>query len=341
MKSYIEIDENSNGAILRKAREDYSKRNNINFGQKELAEYLGIAPSSVGGWEQGRREIPEKHLTRINNLLGTNFATYNETYGNKVNSFQAIVYFYFGVYKFTKRQCEFIIAKLLLHYSEDVLAENKNELKKYNKIVNSIKKNNIFTKISYQHYKECISYIQHYIQYSYKRMRTQSNKIVYICRFSSQKLTEIGFKRELYRLLTSLDFSRFIYEPYENIPVYNSSGIIEFYEKLLPKFNDKTYEYVYTKIDDIEKKYPEKYPQGALALIRLGEFCFPNEDIIIKCRNQFTIEHIKNRNDLITSIKNAFREDDLIEYGYEIIGAVVMIDYSTSSIKDNDSKIEL
>lgn len=43
MKSYYDIDENSNGAILKKAREKYSKQNNIKFGQKELAERLGVS----------------------------------------------------------------------------------------------------------------------------------------------------------------------------------------------------------------------------------------------------------------------------------------------------------
>lgn len=42
MKSYYDIDENSNGAILKKAREKYSKEFG-KMGQKELAEYLGVS----------------------------------------------------------------------------------------------------------------------------------------------------------------------------------------------------------------------------------------------------------------------------------------------------------
>lgn len=336
MKRYEELDNNSYGAILKKAREDYAKKNGIKFGQKQLAEYLGTGISSVGGWEQGRKNIPEEHFASINSLLGTNFKIDNDSYDNDLISFQATLYFYLGIYKFIYRQYEYIIAKLLTTYCENVL--NKDEIKKYNKILDSIKKNNIFTENSKQKYIECISYIKKFLNSIYKKKKTKSGEDAYISRISDNVLTEKGVQKELYKLLTSLDSKKIIYEAYQNIPVYNSSGIIEFYEKLPPKFSDNKYEYVYCKIDNSKKKFPDKYVDGALALIRLGNFCFPNEDVIIQIGNTFSIEHINTKHDM-ELLKRDYAQW-LIE-DYTIIGAVMMIDYSTSTVNLPDYKITI
>lgn len=335
MKSYENIDENSYGAILKKARENYAKKNNIKFGQKELAEYLGIGISSVGGWEQGRRAIPSEHFTRINNLLGTNFTSKRISNDNDLTYFQVTLYFYFGMYKFTQRQYEFIIATLLTHFCGSILS--KEEIKKYNQIKNSIKKNNIFTSSSKGDSTECISYIIKFLNSNYKKRKTKSNKTVYISKISNKNLTEKGFQKELYKLFKSLNFKKIIYEPYQNIPVYNSSGIIEFYENLPQKFNDNKYDYVFFKIDNLKKKLPSKYVNGALALIRLGNFCYPNEDIVVQIGSTFQIEHINNKAD-IESLKKDYAQ--WLIQDYKIIGAIVMIDYSNSAIIHQDYKIE-
>lgn len=336
MKSYEEIDENSNGTILKRAREDYAQRNNIKFGQKELAEYLGIGISSVGGWEQGRRAIPSEHFTRINNLLGTNFTANNKICDKDEFFFKSTLSFYFGMYQFTQRQYDFIIAKIITNYCKDILS--KEEAKKYNQIINSIKKNNIFTETSKEHCNECYSYIRKFLKSCYTIKKAKTNKKVYISNITDKNLTETGFQKELYQLLNNLDLKKFIYEPYQNIPVYNSSGIIEFYENLPQKFNDNTYEYIFYKINNMKKQFPSKYKDGALALIRLGNFCFPNEDIIVQIGNTFKIEHINNKTD-IESLKKDYAQwliDD-----YKIIGAIVMIDYSTSSTTTLDHKITI
>ena len=103
MYTYYELDEDSMAMKLKNAREEYSKKIGRNFSQQELAEYLGIGISTVGGWEQGRRNIPEKFFIKINNLLGTDFKAIEDYSANDLIDSQYFIYFYLGMYKFTKR----------------------------------------------------------------------------------------------------------------------------------------------------------------------------------------------------------------------------------------------
>lgn len=337
MNSYIEIDENSNGAILKRARLNYAEKSG-KFTQLDLAEYLGVSPGYIGQWEQGQKPIPEKYFTKINNLLGTHFETQKNFSNNYINKYQATLYFYFGLYKFSQRQCEYIMAKLLIKFCEKIL--DKEEIKKYKKIINTVKKNAIFTEVSYSNYKKCYSYILKYLESLYPNKKNESNTTLYFSEISNKFLLKKDVRNEINNLLHSLDYKQIIYEPYQNVPVYNRSGVIIYYESLPPKYIDNKYEYVYYQIDNIENRLESKYVDGALALIRLGNFCFPKEDVIINCDKKFDIKHIKSKDDLINAFRNSFGTDKIIENGYEIIGSVVMIDYSTCSINDEKEMIK-
>ena len=100
-------------------------------------------------------------------------------------------------------------------------------------------------------------------------------KEYYFSEISEKKLTKRSMQNELYSLLKNLNYDKCIYAPLQNIPVYNSGGIIEEYQDLPPKFKNNDYEYVYAKIDDSLIKETDKYVDGATMLIRLGEFAFP------------------------------------------------------------------
>lgn len=315
MKNYIEINEDSNGAILKKAREDYAKKNNKKFSQNNLAQKLGVPASIVGLWEQGRRKIPPIHFKKINNLLGTNFKTTNETADN--TDLHYTLYLYLGFFNFTQKQYYCIIGNLLIKYCKKML--DKETINKINQFFYSCDFNKTFSKSNKLQMNECYSLITKYINKHLKTYSTDSE--------------------ELYKTFTTLDPSKVVDKNHLNIPVYNSSGIIEYHEEIPQKFNNDSYEYIYIKIDRLKHKFPEKYEDGALVLIRLGNFCFQDEDVLIQCGKQFDIKHIRFKTDLINAFKESFGEDAIIENGYNIIGAIVMIDYSTISIQDNDFKI--
>lgn len=310
MKNYEEIAPNSYGAILKKARGDYSKRNNIKLGQKELAQKLGIAPSTVGLWEQGRRKIPPIHYKELNNLLHTNFKNTNEIVDNL--DLYSIIGFYFGLFNFTKKQYDFIMGKLLIKYCKSLLTEDK--IDNIKKLSYNCQINKLFSNDDKSRMNKCYSYIIKYLKKHSKKYSTN----------------------DIYTTFTSFDSSLVVNETHINIPVYNSSGIIEFHEQLPLKFSNDNYKYIYAKIDNTKKNLPDKYITGTLVLIRLGNFCFQNEDIIIQIGNSFKIEHIHNKTDMELLKKDY--EQWLIE-DYKIIGSIVMIDYSTSSINHPDYKI--
>lgn len=228
----------------------------------------------ISHWECGSQEIPEKYFIRINNLLGTNFSVPEEDYSNiDAIKLKRLLCFYIGLYQFTRRQCEYIIAKLIIYYCNDVL--DKKEKDKYNQTINSIKKNNPFTKDSYKNCKECLSYISQCINSTFKHCKNKMGKEYYFSGISGKKLTKQCKQNELYSLLKNLNYDKYIYAPLQNIPVYNSSGIIEEYQDLPPKFKNNDYEYVYAKIDDTLIRTTDKYVDGATMLIRVGEFAFP------------------------------------------------------------------
>ncbi len=333
MKDYIEIAEDSNGAILKKAREDYAKSNNIKFGQKELAQYLGLSPSFVGLLEQGRREIPQELFKKINTLLGTNFSK-NSIVNNKYsNTCYSPLYFYFGMYNFTQKQYDYIIATLLIKYCKEILDEDEND--KYSTLIYSCKSNKLFDTSVKKRMNECFKYIIRYLNSLYHK-----HKSSYISEISGKALTKTQCRQELYNLLTTLDSSKVVDSTHLKIPVYNSSGIIEYYEDLPSKFNNDNYKYFYLKFDNMDKKFSSKYEDGIIALIRKEEFCFYNEDVLIQCGNDFAIRHIKSQEDLKNAFIECFGTDAIVENGYNIIGAIVMIDYSTCAIINEESKIQ-
>lgn len=332
MYTYYELDEDSMAMKLKNAREEYSKKIGRNFSQQELAEYLGIGISTVGGWEQGRRNIPEKFFIKINNLLGTDFKAIEDYSANDLIDSQYFIYFYLGMYKFTKRQSDYIIAKLLISICKDILS--KEEIKKYEKITNYDKKYSYFNEKSKKDCERCYNYILKYIKSLYIIYQNKSKtKKIYYSKISKKTIKEEyvkqKLKKEIYKLLTTLDFSKYLYEPNKNLPVYNSSGVIEFYEEIPTKFNDNQYEYVFWKINNLQNKFPPNFIDGSLALVRLGNFCFSNEYIIIKIDNSFKIEYINNS----LSMKELKEEYSKWLIDFEIVGAIVMIDYSYCSSK--------
>ena len=336
MKRYEDIDENSNGATLKKAREDYAKRNNMKFGQKELANYLGVPPSTVGLWEQDRRTIPSTHFKKLDLLLGTNF-NQNIIVDENCVHYYAALYFYFGLYNFTQKQYDYIIATLLIAICRDIL--NKEQIDNYENVIYSCKINKLFDTVTLDKIKKCQSYIKDYLESLYHK--TESSYEQYISEISGKTLNKNQRLTEIHHLLTSLDSSKVVDSTHQNVPVYNSAGILEYYEELPNKFSKDKYKYFYIKLDNLEGiNFPCKYEEGSLVLVRQGNFCFYNEDILIQCGKEFAIKHIKFQTDLEKALRENFGVNAIIENGYEVIGAIVLIDYSTSALISEDSKIE-
>ncbi len=289
--------------------------------QKDLANKLGVSESTIGAIEQGRRHITADLRAKISaifkkdifednilEILEESIDTLIKT-ENEYNFIMYYIYIKFFKNKFSPIELETFKKKYIS--LKEKLKVNKNASKRINRLIEQIK--NIF--VVYTDYEK------------------------------------------LYNMLQNLDKTTIVTN--YKIPLFDSTYINRediYYSELCGShtinrnlYNDQN-EYVAILLNNMSNwlnyKTP-KYKSLNIITVRLCDYCYDYEDIIISINGKWYIKNIHKENNLIILTNPCNEKNEKLEYtnadiqklNIKIIGTIVDIYFNHTFIEEKDKYI--